>query len=236
MPVTGGLYCRGLYRFVECLFRGFSGSILDDCGATPLQLSFFPRRLTVIDFDRDQYKTFVAFAAAPFSLFAASHRRLINLNVFSKLNASLASPHRQLNFALEKPRRLLVNVKLTSQLARAQALLGGCQQVNHGESRGQRKFDFVEQGVRGGRFIESTRSTTPVMTSTTFYEVRASTATASESIAPFLVRQMRFARILSVELLHEFNECQLVFHSCLDLMLQSKTPTPQPISGVRSNR
>ena len=235
LPPIGGYHRRGLNGFVECLFERLSGSIIDYSGSTPFQLPSLPRRVTVIDLDRDQYKTFFALAASTFSFLSAAHKRLINLNVFSKLNPRLAGLHRQLNLALEKPRSLLVNVKLPGQLTRAHALLCGCQEVNHGKGGGQREFDFVEQGVRSGRLIESAGSTASVVTCSTLHRVRASTATACKSTTPFLVRQIRLARIFAVKLLHEFNDCQWLFHGCLDLMLQSKTFTPQPIYGVRSN-
>ena len=235
LPPIGGYYSRGLNCFVERLFERLSRSIIDDSGSAPFQLPFLPCRLTVIDLDRDQNKTFFALAAPTFSFFSAAQKRLINLNVFNKLSAPLAGLHRQLNLALEKPRSLLVNVKLSGQLARTHALLRGGQKVNHGKGGGQREFDFVEQGVRSGRLIESAGSAASVVASAPSHGVRTSTATACKSIAPFLVRQIRFARIFAVKLSHEFNDCQRLFHGCLDLILQSKTATPQPICGVRSN-
>ena len=235
LPSISDYYSRGLNCFVKSLFECLSGSIIDNSGSAPFQLPFVPRRLTVIDLDRDQYKTSFALAATAFSFLSATHSRLVNLNVFNKLNARIADFHWQLNLALEKPSGLLVNVKLPGQFARAHALLCGCQEVNHGKGGRQREFDFVEQGVRSGRLTESAGSAASVVTRSALHGVRASTATAYKATAPFLVRPIRLARIFAVKLSHEFNDCQWLFHGCLDLMLQSKTLTPQPICGVRSN-
>ena len=220
LPSISGYHSGGRNSFVERLFERLSKSIFGDSGAASFQFPFFSRCVTAIDLDKDQYKTFFALAATTFSFLAASNKRFVNLNIFSKLNALFTGLHRQLNFALEKPCSLLVNVKPKGQLARAHALLCCRQEVNHRESKGQWKFDLVKQGVRGGRFIESAGRTPSVMTSAPFHGVRASTTATRESTAPFLIRQMRLARILAVELLNEFNVCQWFFHGWLDASKQ----------------
>jgi hypothetical protein len=61
-------------------------------------------------------------------------------------------------------------------------------------------------------------------------------ATAAKTLIPLLMGQKRFARILAAKPLHKLNDCQCLFHGHLDLMVQSKAATPQPICGVRGNR
>ena len=47
--------------------------------------------------------------------------------------------------------------------------------------------------------------------------------------------EKRIARLFVTEILFEFNECQILFHDYLDLVVQSKTANPQAIRGVRDN-
>jgi hypothetical protein len=68
-----------------------------------------------------------------------------------------------------------------------------------------------------------------------FDRMGTATATATKTLTPLLMGQKRFARILAAKPLHELNDCQCLFHGHLDLMVQSKAATPQPICGVRSN-
>jgi hypothetical protein len=56
---------------------------------------------------------------------------------------------------------------------------------------------------------------------------------AAKSLTQLFMGQKRFARILAAKLLHELHDCQWLFHGCLDLVVQSKAATPQPIWGVR---
>ncbi len=128
-----------------------------------------------------------------------------------------------------------MNVRLTSQLARAHALHGDCQQVNYNESRGQRYLILWNKVFE---VADSSNLQDPqhrVVTGSSLHEVRTSTSATRESTAPFLVRPKRLARILAIELLNEFNDCQRLCQGCLDLMFQSRTCTPQPIYDVRTN-
>ena len=74
-----------------------------------------------------------------------------------------------------------------------------------------------------------------VVASPPIHRMVAAATTAHESVAPFLVRQILFTRFFADELLHEINDCQYLYHGRLDLMLQNKTPTSQPIYDVRTN-
>ena len=99
----------------------------------------------------------------------------------------------------------------------------------------QKYFDFVEQCVRRRRFIESTGSTTAVVASPPLHRMAVAATAAHESVAPFLVRQIRFARFFAAKLLHEFNDCQCLCHGHPGLMFQNKTLTSYPIYDVRTN-
>ncbi len=47
-----------------------------------------------------------------------------------------------------------------------------------------------------------------VVAGRTFHRMAVAASTACESVAPFLVRQLRFARFFAAEILHEPNGCQ----------------------------
>ena len=221
-------------RFQELLER-LSRSIFNHSSTASLQLRFPSRHVAVIDFNRHQHEAFAALAAPSLPFFTTSKKRFVNLNVFSKLMPFLARFHRQLHFALEEPSRFLVYTKLTSQLARTHSLFSRRQKMNHGKGGGQWKFDFVEQCVRRRRFIESTGSTTAVVASPPLHRMAVAATAAHESVAPFLVRQIRFARFFAAKLLHEFNDCPCLCHGHPGLMFQNKTLTSYPIYDVRTN-
>jgi hypothetical protein len=88
---------------------------------------------------------------------------------------------------LEKESSLLVDTKPSGELTRTHALLRCDKQLNHGESRGHRKLDFVEQGIGGRQFIKPASSTPAMVARASFDRLLSSAATRAKSNTPIFV-------------------------------------------------